>query len=226
MPDRTGREKAGLVNAKASTERANQLRNDGRYDEAMQVCEQALAAESAQPHAVDSLPFADLLTLRGVLHSEMGRYAEAERDYRRALEIVEREPAPGDTRLGRLYRNLASLQVARRRPARAEAYARRALALSIEAFGGEHLELPRIPRRSAPSSIRKANTVKPSRYTNARWPSSAAAAAIPTLRPVSTTWPRRTMPAASRRDLRGSTNGRWPSRRNSSASVTRKSRRP
>jgi tetratricopeptide (TPR) repeat protein len=141
MPDRTGREKAGLVNAKASTERANQLRNDGRYDEAMQVCEQALAAESAQPHAVDSLPFADLLTLRGVLHSEMGRYAEAERDYRRALEIVEREPAPGDTRLGRLYRNLASLQVARRRPARAEAYARRALALSIEAFGGDHLEV-------------------------------------------------------------------------------------
>jgi hypothetical protein len=128
----------------------------------MQVCEQALAAESARPHAVDSLPFADLLTLRGIHHREMGRYAEAERD----------------------YRNLASLQVARRRPARAEAYARRALALSIEAFGGEHLELPRIPRRSAPSSIRKANTVKPSRYTNARWPSSAAGAAIPTLQPA------------------------------------------
>jgi tetratricopeptide (TPR) repeat protein len=131
-------DKACFADAEASAELAYQLRIGARYDEANHVYEQAIAIASAQPPQSGSLALADLLTQRGILYKEIGRYAEAEVCYRRALEIVERESTVGDTRLADLYHNLGGLEHARRRPARGEAYARRAVEVRIEALGEDH----------------------------------------------------------------------------------------
>jgi tetratricopeptide (TPR) repeat protein len=131
-------DKAGFPGAEASAELAYQLRISARYDEANHVYEQAIAVASAQPPQSGSLALADLLTQRGILYKEIGRYAEAEVCYQRALAIVERESTVGDTRLADLYHNLGGLEHARRRPARGEAYARRAVEVRIEALGDNH----------------------------------------------------------------------------------------
>jgi tetratricopeptide (TPR) repeat protein len=136
-----GLEKAGFSDAEACAELAFQLRIEARYEEADHVYEQAIAAASRQPPEPGSLSVADLLTQRGILYKEIGRYAEAERFYRCALAIVDREAAPGDTRLADLYHNLGGLEHARRRPARGEGFARRAVEVRVEALGGDHADV-------------------------------------------------------------------------------------
>jgi len=80
---------------------------------------------------------AGILNNLGVLRKYQGRFAEAERFYRRALPTIERS---GDVdALATLYHNLGGLEHARERYERGEPYARRSVELRESLFGADHV---------------------------------------------------------------------------------------
>jgi tetratricopeptide (TPR) repeat protein len=121
------------VRANALLGLGNTLRIAGRYAEAAPVLAAAQrTARHAFPDARDQVGF---LNARGVLYKFMGRYAAAERLYRRALEHT-RDPAM----LATLHHNLGGLCHARGRYAEGEPHARRSVVLRRRARGPAHVE--------------------------------------------------------------------------------------
>lgn len=103
--------------------------------------ERELLAEvrSAEAQGREDLALAGTLYRLGILRRQQGDFPEAERLYRRALEIRERQQGPNHPDVAVVLNNLAALEAAEGDEAAAQPLLERALAIRQTAFGEEHV---------------------------------------------------------------------------------------
>ena len=120
----------------AETTSGLQAFEQGRYSEAEQRLTEAVRqAESLGP--LDYRLNVSLSTLAGMYRAQ-GKYAEAERFYRRALTVAEEALGPDHPDLAASLSNLALLYQDQKDYAQAEALFGRALDMSVRAVGPNH----------------------------------------------------------------------------------------
>src|ERR1043166_914376 len=107
------------------------LRVRARYDEA----ERHLRAAVQWARASGPVELANSHNALGMLFKYTGRYTDALRLYRRALETLEAQFGARDVRLAPILHNLGGVEHARGRFAQGEAHARRGLAVRRRALG-------------------------------------------------------------------------------------------
>jgi tetratricopeptide (TPR) repeat protein len=116
------------------------LRNNGKYDKARPLLEQALKIRERLCKADDPI-VADSLGNLGDLYVRLGHYAEAEPLFTRALAIHEKTLGPNNFRVAESLHNLAALYRRQRHYAEAEPLFTRALAIFEEVYGPEHAQV-------------------------------------------------------------------------------------
>jgi tetratricopeptide (TPR) repeat protein len=119
--------------------RAEQLREQGLYREAQAVTKQVV--RTSEGFGSMDRRYAFALNLSGLVHRDLGKYPEAERDYLRALRMLEK--CACDPRLlSQLLQNLASLYIdLGGREAQSERLFRRALQISLSDLPPDHPEV-------------------------------------------------------------------------------------
>lgn len=110
----------------------------GAYDLAGKAHREALEVATAKLSRAETAASSNALA---IVYKYVGRYAEAEKLYRRALAIAERQPASRDrdATLATLFHNLGGLEHSRGRFARAEPWARKSVTVREQAFGKSHV---------------------------------------------------------------------------------------
>jgi len=116
-----------------------ELRNAGKYREAIPLAEQALALSEKQS-GPDSAAAAASLAWLGFLHYCLGDYTHAETLYQRALKIREKVSGPEHMETARILNNLADLYRKRYDYGRAASLYERAMRIYDRVFGPDHLE--------------------------------------------------------------------------------------
>ncbi len=103
--------------------------------------ERELLAEvrSAETGGGEDLALASALYRLGILRRQQGKFPEAERLYRRALAIRERQQGPNHPDVAVVLNNLAALEAAEGDEAAAQPLLERALTIRQTAFGDEHV---------------------------------------------------------------------------------------
>jgi tetratricopeptide (TPR) repeat protein len=114
------------------------LRDRAQYAEAEALLLRALALAEEGCRGCE-LRVCSVENELGVLYKYTGKFDEAERAYRRALQLAERPPGYQDpATLATLYHNLGGLEFARERYADGEVWARRGVALRKQMLGADH----------------------------------------------------------------------------------------
>jgi tetratricopeptide (TPR) repeat protein len=126
-----------LSEAMQSALEAEGLRLGGKYDQAAQLAERALATQE-RLKAPENPDLSFSLNLLGLIYSQKGEYQRAESMHQRALEIWERTLGPKHTFVATSLNNLASVVEARGDIARAESLQRRALTIRENSLGPDH----------------------------------------------------------------------------------------
>lgn len=85
----------------------------GRVEDSLEILERAAAALAH--HGPDNRKLADAFNCMGVLHAHVGRYAQAERCFRKAVDILASDPETEPAKLGLARFNLAGTLKARGR---------------------------------------------------------------------------------------------------------------
>jgi tetratricopeptide (TPR) repeat protein len=116
---------------------AGSLRWQGRYSAAEELYRQALATAEAAPEC-GPLDLTQIWNECGILFKFAGRLDEAQQCYDRTLAGLSEVYGPDDPRLAAVHHNLAGLAHSQRRPAEAEAHARRSLQLHLAALPADH----------------------------------------------------------------------------------------
>jgi eukaryotic-like serine/threonine-protein kinase len=119
---------------------ARSLVEHGGYDEASKIIDDTLGRIRAD-RGEENEDYATALNTREMLHWAQGRYAEAERDMRRVVEIRLRVLGERHTRVAEGFSNLGSLAMARGDAAEAERMYRRALDIGTKLYGEDHPNL-------------------------------------------------------------------------------------
>jgi CHAT domain-containing protein/Tfp pilus assembly protein PilF len=131
---------SGPAEAQAAFEAAQQLRDQGKYREAVPQAQRAIAGREALL-GPDATAVADALHLLALLYDDLNDYAKAEPLNRRALAIREKALGPDHPDVARSLFNLAWIVKSRSDFAQAEALYERALAIQEKAFGPDHPEV-------------------------------------------------------------------------------------
>ena len=128
---------AELEEAERLTRRARQLYGEGKYDEAIQAAESALALreKALGPEHPD---VAAALNNLAFLYDAKRDYAKAEEVYLRSLAIYEKALGPEHPRVANSLNNLAALYYAKGDYAKAEPLYLRSLAAYEKAYGPEN----------------------------------------------------------------------------------------
>src|SRR5262249_10830605 len=129
-----------LQEARKLYKKASDLRNSGKYDEALPQFERALEIREKRlgpDHPDVSQAISGLATL----HYYKGEYAKAEPLYQRALAITEKSLGPEHPDVAQSLHNLAVLYSALGDYAKAEPLYQRALAITEKSLGPEHLDV-------------------------------------------------------------------------------------
>lgn len=126
-----------LEDARRLTENARDLRQKGKYDEALPLAERALAMRETLLGTEHSA-VADSLHLVAVIDDDKHDYAKAEPLNRRALAIRENALGPDHPDVARSLFNLAWLSKMKQDFSQAESLYRRALSIQERALGAEH----------------------------------------------------------------------------------------
>jgi tetratricopeptide (TPR) repeat protein len=116
-------------------DQARQAQDQGRYAESATLLEHAL--ETAPP---EPLIHADVRTRLGMAYQDLGRYYEAEKEYRQAAHACRTEGATGQRLLASALNNLGSLYLATGKPSTARETLLEALQ-AHEATGGGDADL-------------------------------------------------------------------------------------
>lgn len=111
------------------------LETQARFKEAQPLLETALAIREAS-FGPDSPLVAETLNKLGLVHRQMGRLAQAEEIYRRALAILRAHPATVE--LGAALNNLGNILAAEGRADEAEGVLRESLAVWEKVLGPDH----------------------------------------------------------------------------------------
>ena len=117
-------------------DRFAELYEQGRYDDALSVAENALKL-SERELGTDHLTTATALNELAVVYVALGRYDEAEPVYKRSLAIREESLGPDDPDVALSLNNLAQLYRAQRRYTEAEPLYKRALEIEEKALSPE-----------------------------------------------------------------------------------------
>jgi tetratricopeptide (TPR) repeat protein len=117
--------------------RADRLREEGRYDDSERLFKQALAL-AEQSFAADSPELIAVLNNHAVLYKYSGHFDEAEWLYRRALSLIILHFGDDHPEVATIYHNLGGLDHARGRFAEGEAAARRAVEIRRRALEANH----------------------------------------------------------------------------------------
>jgi tetratricopeptide (TPR) repeat protein len=117
-----------------------ELREQGRYSEAIPLAQRALAIRE-KSLGPDHPAVANALSNLAGMYYTLGRYVEAEPLYKRALAIREKAGGPNHPDVGVLLDNLALLFKVQGRYAEAEQLNKRALAVLRKALGPNHLDV-------------------------------------------------------------------------------------
>ena len=96
------------------TMQGNRLRDAGRYDEARRTLDEALVL-AVQTFGPESLELAGVFNQLGMVEKCDGHFDEAETEYRRAIEIVERIDTGDHPLTAAVVHNLGDLEHARGR---------------------------------------------------------------------------------------------------------------
>ncbi len=118
------------------------LADQGRYHEAMQTLRAAV--EEAVSKGGESATLATAWNNLGAVYDEVGKLPEAERAFKRSIEIWEKAGGPENASLAQPLNNLALLYGKRRQYARAEVTLRRSLAIRTREAGAQHVAVARI----------------------------------------------------------------------------------
>ena len=116
------------------------LMNNGKYDKAKTILEQALATRE-RVFTGDNPTVASSLNKLAALHYRQGRFAQAEPLFTRALAVWEKALGPDHPDVASCLFNLAELYQDHGRFAQAEPLFTRALAIDEKAFGPDHPEV-------------------------------------------------------------------------------------
>jgi tetratricopeptide (TPR) repeat protein/CHAT domain-containing protein len=124
----------------ALNQQVDQLYRAGKYAEATEIAERALALAKRQfgPSHAQIVPAVRNLA---DLYRAQGRYAEAEPFYKTALDIEEKALGPDHPDVGTDLGNLAGLYRSQGRNGEAEPLYKRAIAVDEKALGPEHLRV-------------------------------------------------------------------------------------
>ena len=126
----------------ACDQQFTQLYQAGKYKEAMNTAERAVALADRQ-FGSDHPAVGTRINNLALLYREQARYAEAEARFNRALEIAEKGLGPDHQTVSTILSNLAVLYQALGRHAEAEAHFERALAIAENAHGPNHPDVGR-----------------------------------------------------------------------------------
>jgi CHAT domain-containing protein/tetratricopeptide (TPR) repeat protein len=121
----------------AVSQQAKELREAGRYVEATEIAQRAVALAEGQFGPEDP-KVADALELLGELYYAQNRYADAEPPMQRALAISEMAFGPDHPSVGAALKDLSALYFQQRRYDEAEPRIERALAIAEKALGPEN----------------------------------------------------------------------------------------
>jgi tetratricopeptide (TPR) repeat protein/tRNA A-37 threonylcarbamoyl transferase component Bud32 len=122
--------------AESLTNLAVLYENAGRFDEARPLYERAVSIREKIPG--DEAGLARTMQNLGILNARQARHADAERFFRRTLDIQQRILAPDHPDLGTAFNNLAILYKLQRRFAEAEPLYAQALEIRRRALGPKH----------------------------------------------------------------------------------------
>jgi len=128
---------AELAEAERLSKRVVELRNAGRYDDAVPLAERALAILEKALGA-EHPNVATALNSLATLYANKGDYERAEPLYQRALTILEKALGAEHPDVATALNNLAALYAYKGDYARAEPLYQRALAITEKALGAEH----------------------------------------------------------------------------------------
>jgi len=133
-------EERSLEEARRLSEESRNLRQKGKYDQALLLAERALAIREkvlgpGHPAVADSLH------ALAVLYDNKGDYAKAEPPNLRALAIRENALGPDHVDVAKTLNNLAWIYGIRQDYAKAESFYRRALVIQEKALGADHAEV-------------------------------------------------------------------------------------
>jgi CHAT domain-containing protein/tetratricopeptide (TPR) repeat protein len=114
-----------------------ELYEAGKYAEALPLA-QRYAEEMQSGHGATAVQYADALTSLGDVYRALGRAAEAESFYKRALAINEQMRQPENLRVGVDLNDLGSLYYDQLRYPEAESFMKRAVVMYEKAVGRDH----------------------------------------------------------------------------------------
>jgi CHAT domain-containing protein/tetratricopeptide (TPR) repeat protein len=117
--------------------RVEQLYEQGKYNEALPVAEEALRVAEAT-FGAEHLNTATALSRLGWTYSALGKYDEAEPLYKRILAIGEESNVPDHPYLASILDNLAVLYIKKGKYAEAEPLFKRILAIDEKSKGPDH----------------------------------------------------------------------------------------
>jgi len=119
------------------------LRDQGKIDEAVEVCRRALEIRTSAlgPDHPDT---AEGLSCIAILREKKGKFEEAEKLFRQALALQEKGIGPESTAVATTLRNLADLLLKTGDVAESDALLERALGIRTRAFGASHPDTARI----------------------------------------------------------------------------------
>lgn len=129
-----------LEEARRLSEESRNLRQKGKYDEALLLAERALAIQE-KTLGPDHRDVADSLHALASLYDDKSDYAKAEPLNLRALDIREKTLGPDHPDVAKTLNNLAWIYGVREDYAKAESFYRRALAIQENALGKNHPEV-------------------------------------------------------------------------------------
>ncbi len=129
-----------LQEARKLYKKAIDLRNAGKYDEALSPFERALEIRERRL-GPDHPDVSQAINSLATLHYYKGEYTKAEPLYQRALAIREKSLGPGHPDVASSLNNLASLYWSLGDYAKAEPLYQRALAIQEKSLGPEHLDV-------------------------------------------------------------------------------------
>ena len=154
----------------AIEKRARELLAARDYPAALAEAQKLEAAAAAQGGAQGANQ-ARALDLQADVHAAAGRQAEAERLWRRVLEMREQSLGAAHPAVAATLNKLGNSVRIQGRFVEAEAPLKRALAIREQALGADHADVARTSRSSASCATGcKVATTRPSRSTSARWP--------------------------------------------------------
>jgi CHAT domain-containing protein/tetratricopeptide (TPR) repeat protein len=120
--------------------RANELRESGKYGEAVPIGEEAVRV-AEKTFGGNHPALAMTLNLLGAIYDDEGKYSEAEPLFKRGLAIREKALGPDNPEVARSLNSLAFVYYHEGRYAEAEPLFRRALAIRERALGPENAEV-------------------------------------------------------------------------------------